>query len=191
MNKALFFFSGLSILMITSCTNKADNQSDESLANKNETVIYEVSIELNPETPNWMGNIDKKKLVTKLFSQVENGELDAYGFIDDPQGKTISWDDVLFSMDAKNDTLSILNAETGVYEQKVVKGSLHLNEIKGLIFIEEWSFGTKDEIKKEVLGIAPVRYFYGASDTLKETPKKRIPFVAYYGNKKPALLENY
>lgn len=192
MNKALFFFSGIAILMLVSCNNKADKASaDESLAKTNETVIYEVSLETNPEAPNWMGNIDKKKLVTKLFSQVENGELKAYGFLDDPQKETTDWEDVLLTMGAINDTITVMNIESGVYETKVIENELRLNEINALIFIEEWSFNAQHEIKKDILGVAPVRYIYSANDTLKANPIKRIPFVAYYGDKKPVLVENY
>ncbi|MCF8371475.1 MAG: hypothetical protein K9H64_07625 [Bacteroidales bacterium] len=198
MNKTLFFFTGIAILMLVSCNNKADKPSaDESLAKTNQTVIYEVSLELDPEAPNWMGNIDQKKLVTKLFSQVENGELDAYGFLDDPQKETIDWQDVLLTMDAINDTMTILDVETGVTETKIIQNELRLNEIKALIFIEEWSLDGDGKISKEVLGIAPVRYIFDTPDdapyhdTLVSKVRKRIPFVAYYGNKKPVLVENY
>lgn len=192
MNRAFFFLSGMVILLLASCTGKADKPAgNESLANTNETVIYEVSLELNPESPQWMGNIDRQKLVTKLFSQVEHGEVKAYGFLDDPQKETIDWENVLGTMDATNDTIQILNVETGAIETNVIQNELRLNDIKSLIFIEEWALGENGQLKKEVLGIAPVRYLYSAHDSIKNVHIKRIPFVAYYGDKRPPLVENY
>ena len=44
--------------------------------NKDRTVIYEVQLNVDAEFTNWMGNIDRKKLLRSIFNQVESGELD-------------------------------------------------------------------------------------------------------------------
>ena len=180
------------MLFLISCTDSSDGQADtQSLARSNETVIYEVSIEINPESPNWMGNIDNRKLITELFSQVENGELAAYSALRGAKGGTISWEDILYSLDAVNDTVQVMSVETGEMETLIIEGQLSLNEIKGLIFIEEWSLMGNAQIVKEVLGVAPVRYIYSVLDTIGQKPTKSIPFVAYYGHNKPELFESY
>ncbi|MEA3445923.1 MAG: hypothetical protein U9R19_14485 [Bacteroidota bacterium] len=192
MKRALYLFAAAIILFLASCESKVDDQQkNDSLSKSEETVIYEVSLEVDPEAVNWMGNIDQKKMLTKIFSQVENGELEAYGALSDPDGESILWEEILSAMDANPDTTEVMDVETGEYSIKISSPKLMLNEIKSLLFIEEWTLTTNGTINKEVLGIAPVRHFYSTQDTLKKNTRKRIIFVSYYGEKKPVLFERY
>ena len=57
-------------------------------------------------------------------------------------------------------------------------------DIKSIIFIEDWFIDpTTFQIKKEVVGIAPVFYYYADSNPENELLKK-IPFVIYFDGRK-------
>ena len=188
--KKLNLFIAALLVSLGACSPKEQKPADNvSLAKSSQTVIYEVSLEIDSDKPNWMGNIDRKKFLTQLFNQVKDGSLPAFRLMDNPStANPISWDGVLSAMDAANDTIHQLDVETGEENVKIIKGELHLSEIRGIIFIEEWSINAYGVIEKEVLGVAPLRFFSSGDDSVRQ---KRVPFVAYYGDNRPELFENF
>lgn len=71
------------------------------------------------------------------------------------------------------------------YECGGVYGYIYKNfditEIRSVIFIEEWYINTENlHIKKEVIGIAPVRTYYKEQDIEQKHPLKTIPFIIYF-----------
>ena len=176
------------IILFTACSTPENNEIEsDSLAKSTKTVIYEVSLEVDVDFTNWMGNIDQKKLIESIFNDVKNNKLTAY----EPMSNTeTTWSEIKTVMGAYRDTIDILNTETNKYETEIIESEIHLNEIKGIIFIEEWNLNTSGHIDKEVLGIAPVRYFANnIGDTIID--KKRIVFVTYYGDKHPPIFEEF
>lgn len=79
------------------------------------------------------------------------------------------------------DSIYSPNIETGEFTVNTFERQLDYSEIKSFIFIENWYV---DEItlriKKEVLGVAPVRTYYKEDDYNSEKPQKIIPFVVYF-----------
>ncbi len=192
MNRTIFVIVSCISLILASCSGNNDAQlQNQSLAKSDETVIYEVSLEIDPEASNWMGNIDQKKLLKNIFSKIEKGEIPAYGAMSDPFGDEIGWNEILSAMDASIDTVDVMDSQTSEWKQKITEGKLRLSEIKSLIFVEEWSLDKEGILQKKVLGIAPIRHYFAASDSLRSFPKKRIPFIAYFGDKRPELFESY
>jgi len=180
-------FLSLIFLFAACSTPKNDEPKTDSLAKSSKTVVYEVSLEVDNDFLNWMGNIDQEKLIKSIFNDVENNKQTAYAPM---TNEKTTWDEIMKNMGAFNDTIDIFNPETKKYEQNVIESGIQLNEIKGIIFIEEWNLNNEGHISKEVLGIAPVRYFSNnIGDTIVE--RKRIVFVTYYGDKKPPIFEEF
>ena len=181
----------ISILFLFACSEPVKNDSNvETLAKLDKTVIYEVSLEVEPDFANWMGNINQQKLVKNLFNNVKNNKLIAYDPMRVAENIIYTWDDIKDAMGAINDTLDILNTETNLYEQHVVEGKINLNEIKAIIFIEEWNMTKEGKIEKEVLGLAPVRIFLHAiGDSI--VTRKRIVFASFFGDKKPPIFSDF
>ncbi|MCD4794317.1 MAG: hypothetical protein K8R54_13865 [Bacteroidales bacterium] len=79
------------------------------------------------------------------------------------------------------DSIYSPNIETGEFTVNIFERQLDYSEIKSFIFIENWYV---DEItlriKKEVLGVAPVRTYYKEDDYNLEKPQKIIPFVVFF-----------
>ncbi len=176
------------IIFFAACSTPENNEIEpDSLAKSTKTVIYEVSLEVDADFTNWMGNIDQKKLIESIFNDVRNNRLTAY----EPMSNTeTTWAEIKTVMGVYIDTIDILNTETNKYETEIIESGIHLNEIKGIIFIEEWNLNTSGRIDKEVLGIAPVRYFANnLGDTIID--KKRIVFVTYFGAEKPPIFEDF
>ncbi len=190
--KRTHFLFIISLFFIFACSSPASKKSEvETLAKLDKTVIYEVSLEVDPEFTNWMGNINRKKLIENLFDDVKNNRLEAYFPMSSSVEQKMSWIDVEKAMDALNDTLDILNTETDSYEQHVVEGEMFMNEIKGVIFIEEWNMTPAGKIEKNVLGLAPVRYYSQEFGQDSIVTRKKIVFVSYFGDKKPPLFEDF
>lgn len=186
-----FLFFIVIALTLTACnSNSGEKQTNESLAKSDRTVIYEVLLDIDPEFTNWMGNIDRKKMLQNIFDQVENGDLDAYEPFSDLKESKMSWSDVEFKFGG-SDTMNVLDPKTGEYIQRIIHSQVNLSEILGIIFIEEWNLDSNNNLVKEVLGMAPVRYHTTVLDDGEVIEKKRIIFVTYFGEKKPALFEGF
>lgn len=173
----------LAAIVLTAC-----NQSKtETLSNQSNVIMYETAISVESARPDWVKNIDSYRMITNLFDKVQREELIAYSPYGD-LNTPMKWEQILFQMDALNDTVETVDAESNVVNQIVVEGKLNLSEIQGIIFIEEWSQEVESgKIVKEVLGVAPVRYDNSA---VGEEVRKSIVFVCYFTEKKPPLFPN-
>jgi len=182
MNNGIIIFSFVFLVIAVSC-NKEDNGS--SLERKDKTVIYEVDLSLDPELPNWMGNIDSGKFIEMLLEKVKSGKLTAYSPLT-VKPSPLTWNDIEFTLGVRTDSIEMTDPETGKVSWKVERNEINTNEIKRLIFIEEWSFDESNlQFNKKILGLAPVRVFYKEG---YDTELKSIAFVVYFGEKKPPVL---
>ena len=186
-------------ILLTSCSTK---QIGETLAKNSKTVSYEVKLtdNINCDYPysKRMDNLDRKMLVENLFTRIKNGALVPYDpYCYEKENNTVmTWYQIEEKFDAGNDTVQIYDVETKEYEYRIIKGDMLLEEIEGMIFIEEWNMGKDGSINKTVLGVAPVRYWtrdYGSSlmDSVEEKPEivKRIVCICYFGDKRPPIEE--
>ena len=183
--------SSILILFLFSCKNeKSSDNNMDSLAKSDKTVIYEVLLDTDPEFTNWMGNIDRKKLIQNIFNAVKQGDLDAYDPLSPPGETILSWDEISEKFGV-NDTISVMNAETGEWELQIIEADISLSEVRGIIFIEEWSLDENMSLIKQVLGIAPVRYYNSLLENGELIQKKKILFVTYFGEKMPQIFEGF
>ena len=185
-NTALLLLIGICLITFSCKTEQL------TMSKNNKTVLYEVSIEQDASRAEWMENLDRKKLVTSLFEKVKSGELQPYDF---SAPFPISWEKIEIAMDATNDTVMVMNIETEKYEEIVVKNEMDLQEIKSLVFFEEWSIDKHGRLQKEIIGVAPVRHYVPNYemhfDPEEQEIRKRVPFVVYYTDKKPSTADGY
>lgn len=149
--------------------------------------MYETVLSPELAKVDWVKNIDSRKWMDLLFDKVNKGELIAYSPYGDLE-TPMTWDDVLFQMDALNDTVITEDPETQEPKTQIIENKMQMSEIKGVIFIEDWSMNSEDgRISKEILGVAPIRYYPVG---ISEEPRKSIVFVCYFTENKPPLFEN-
>jgi hypothetical protein len=171
------------LLFFSSC----DQKKTESLSNNSSIIIYETVLSPELAKVEWVKNIDSRKWMESVFSKVENGELIAYSPYGDLE-TAMTWEDILFQMDALNDTVETEDPETKVIQQQIIVNKIHYSEIKGVLFIEDWRLNPDDgRIEKEILGIAPIRYY---AVGIGEETRKSIVFACYFTDNKPPLFEN-
>lgn len=182
MKKLVFLMLIVSGLMI-SC----GKDNTESLSNQSNVIMYETVLSTDIAKLEWVKNIDSRRMITSIFDKVKSGELKAYNPYGDLK-EPIRWENVLFQMDALNDTIEEVDPQTNETKSRIIQHEMSLSEIQGIIFIEEWSQETgSGRIVKDVLGVAPVRYFNPGNG---EEIRKSIVFVCYFTDKKPPLFEN-
>jgi len=127
----------------------------------------------NDRNPFW--NIyTYEKLVSVLFDKVSSGQLKTYDF---KSKKEIDFEEVKKRMGASPETLIVYDLDGNTVE-KTIDCEIIQQEIKSLLFIEDWYFDKKSlAIKKEIKGIAAVRSYvdYETNETIKS-----IPFVLFF-----------
>lgn len=178
----LIFLSGL--FLFVSC--KPEKNSPDDLIRHDNTIIYETKIIPEGENYNWMGNLNRTKLLEKILEQIKSGQLKAYDPFFFDKDKPLAWDEVEKNLGSFTDTLDVASTETNEIQQKVVHEDYDLSEIKSLIFIEEWYFDEQNHLQKNLLGLAPVRHIVKSENV----SSKRIAFVCYFSDKTPPLFAN-
>lgn len=113
-------------------------------------------------------------LVDALFKNVEEGKVNTFDF---NTKEAISFSEIEERMGATEMTINYIN-ENGDEVTQTIKQDLIAEEIKSLIFIEDWYIESNTlALRKKITGIAPVRYFMkGETDYVF----KQIPFVILY-----------
>jgi glycosidase len=182
MNRIFIFFQVLILFFEVSCNY---NGKSGSLERTDKNVIYEVDLSLDPELPHWMGNIDSKKFMEMLLEKVKSGKLTAYSPLS-AKPEPITWSDIEYNLGVRTDTAQTIDESTGKLTSKVMKNEINTNELKRLIFIEEWTFDESTlQFNKKILALAPVRVFTKENF---DSPLKSIAFVVYFTDSKPSLL---
>lgn len=146
-------------------------------------VAYEVSL-LNADNPEFLENIQVKRLADILVKKALCGNTESYSFSfrDSLLPKTL--DEVSNLLGKEVTCYEEENTATGGVDTICVDKDIDVGEIGGVAFIEDWYLNESTmEIIKEVKGIAPVRVFYhnDGQDTQTQLVKS-IPFVMYLKN---------
>lgn len=127
----------------------------------------------NDRNPFW-NHYAYNQLVSNLFQSVKDGELKIVDF----QSKdSMNYTDVEAMMGVVEKTISFQD-EDGNMVMQTIKYDLNPEDIKSLVFIEDWYLDTNSlTMKKVIKGIAPVRYFNtGNGDEIR----KLIVFLAEF-----------
>jgi len=139
---------------------------------ENEDILFENS-EITNGISTYIENINtpllnsysRSKFINMLFAQVLSGKSEG---VDYETGTRLNPDEIRKRAGERIDTLMMEDPENYELLKEVVlktEFTSFLNEIKSIIFIEEWYIDEKTlQIKKVVKGVVPVRWYYNYED---------------------------
>lgn len=113
-------------------------------------------------------------MITSIFNKVLSKQKQASDFY---TGEVLNPKEIWERMGAKDEVVLVENIEDpdGSLIEKIIKGEIHLYEIKSYIFTEDWYLDPVTlRIVKKVKGIAPVRYYWTGYDDKSKLVKKII-----------------
>jgi hypothetical protein len=89
----------------------------------------------------------------------------------------LSKQEIINNLGAGSDTIVIENVETGILEERILKGSIDYASIRSYVFTEDWYLDPLTlRIVKKIRSIAPVRFFYKPEDIDNEYLIKKNVF---------------
>ncbi len=152
-------------------------ENQEILMYKNElSDVFSDKIE-KENTPFW-NSYSRSKLKNIIFNRVLSGKSDAYDFI---SGAKLSLDEIRKRSGERIDTILVTDPiDYELWNEILVKTEITstMNQIKSVIFIEEWFIDQKTMyIKKVVRGVIPVRWQYDEGDYEQTHPYKNKLFM--------------
>lgn len=170
------FLSVITLFIFFSCGEKHKEKFGE-LTLLAKGIKYEVNFE-DTLRPQWVKNVDFKKLIDVLIDRVFSGKIQAYSYF---ENKPLTKEDLQTIGGAGIDTIWVENPDTGEEEMKVIKKEFDPDEIKSIVFIEEWHLDEKNlTLEKKVTGMIPVRFYTKEPST--EIRKEPL-FVVYFDKK--------
>ena len=132
----------------------------------------------NPDAP-FLNSIVERELLNTLYEAVINEQVKAYDYY---SKKPLSVKEVKENMGATTDTVYFQDMDAQP-QQQVVHNEARIFEIQSLIFIENWYIDMETlRMKKEVTGIAPVRYYYPYGEADGPEIVSKVPFMILFNN---------
>ncbi len=168
------------IAILLSCEN------EEKFQVLTERIQYDVPIKNTDVDANWwVNNIvgpDREELVKGLFNKALNGEIEVYDYFNE----LLTPDDIRkIGIDTTYKTIQRTTPPYEEYDTMIVT-RLDRGDITKLRFLEEWKIDKNTlEIKKKVVGIAPVKMVEMGGKLYSMTL-----FWIYLDEKYPAVLKN-
>ena len=103
---------------------------------------------------------DRYSLIDLLLYGIKYEGLTAYSNKDDEFKIPITPEQVDIEMGAVNDTTMVKNPDTGLWEQKVIGGTIRSDEVKQFLLKEIWFFDRNySKLDVRIIGICPIREF--------------------------------
>jgi hypothetical protein len=129
----------------------------------------------------FMTSITRRKFVSMLLDKVLKDSMTVYSPYE--RNLKMTKDDVLSRLDALDQSTKVLDPETGEIKVCIAKGVINKDEIKSVIFIEEWYLDTESlRMEKKIIGIIPVRHYYRMDESEGGELVKKKLFLAYFNN---------
>jgi hypothetical protein len=152
-------------------------ENDEMLMYKNELAdAYADRIE-NTNSPFW-NSYARAKFKNSIFNQALSGKSNAYDF---ESGNILTQEEIRKRAGEQLDTIQIEDPENPEnWIDYVIKTEISamMNQIKSVIFIEDWYIDEKTlRIKKIVKGVVPIRWYYDQEDFEQMDPLKTELFM--------------
>lgn len=132
------------------------------------------------ESPFW-NSYNKKRFINLILDRALNSKTEVYDFFSKEKLKK---EDILARFGCGHQTIQIVD-ENGETKSVDIDTEINQDEIKSVIFIEEWYLDPNTlKIYKKVVGVAPVRTFFKDDDVDQNFPQKNIAFLLYFDSKK-------
>lgn len=131
-------------------------------------IVYSVNLQ-DTIFPDNYKDVSEKKFINTIMDNVCSGKTQAFKAFDASEYYPYS----IYESE-KIDVAEIKKRlSKGKFAENVDKAPLYTEEeLKTVLFIEDWFFNKQDFVfEKDVIGIVPVRSFYGDDDTLKQFPR--------------------
>ncbi|MCF6366168.1 MAG: ankyrin repeat domain-containing protein [Bacteroidales bacterium] len=146
--------------------------------NINPDINFQLSKYEKEEAPFW-SSFSKQKIVKSVLNKVLSGKIDAYDFY---TGQKLKITDIYERFGA-NEEIEVWDYDYNTGDEIVIKykKEIYPDEIKSVIFIEDWYLDKKTlQIVKNVIGIAPVRRYENYEESDIPESEVSIPFVVYF-----------
>ena len=153
---------------------KADKKSDTRTLLA-ENVTYEMNL-YNQDNPEWLESLSVSRLVDLILSQVMDGKSKAYDFFSNDK-VALSTDVIRTNLGATVETYYVENEEKNTPDTVQVVGNIYPDEIRSVIFVEDWYIDDNMMIYKTVKRIAPVRHYHMVNELAEDEVVKKVPFV--------------
>lgn len=125
---------------------------------------------------------DRYSLIDLLIYGIQYEGLTAYSTkTEDEFQVPLTVEQVMREMGAVADTTMIRNAETGMYEEKVVGGDVRSTEIKQIMLKEIWFFDRKySRMDVRIIGLCPIREYIPSDAGENAQVRKSQTFWVYF-----------
>lgn len=153
---------------------KADKKS-ETRTLLAENVTYELNL-YNQDNPEWLESLSVSRFVDLILSQVLDGKSKAYDFFSNDK-VALSTDVIRTNLGATVETYYVENEEKNVTDTVQVAGNIYPDEIRSVIFVEDWYVDDNMMIYKTVKRIAPVRHYHMVNELAEDEIVKKVPFI--------------
>jgi len=155
--------------------NKED-RGDKTLIVEN--YAYEFDL-YNASHPDWMQNLSVSRFVNIILDKVLSGDVKAreFDFLSN-NNKVLSVSEAKERLGATIENYFTENEKTGEIDTVQVIGNIYPDEIRGVVFIEDWYIDyTNLELTKKVKRIIPIRKYDRVDEATGEIDEvKTIPF---------------
>ena len=134
---------------------------------------------------------DRKSLIDVLLASIQNGELQAYSYLDDQFTLPINYKEIEVRGGARMDSITISYPDPPYIEHDtLVYRDFSPDNVIGYRVKEDWFFDKqRSEMDVRIIGIAPLIYDRDESGTIREGNIKKPLFWIYYPQAR-ALLKN-
>jgi len=154
---------------------KPQANNNLTLLKANLTYEFELS---NQAVPTWTQDLNAQRFIDILLDNVLQHKTIAYDFFDSK--KHLSDKEIMENLGETTKNYTVENPKTGNADTLVVHQKMDIDEIKDVIFVEDWYIDWNTMmIVKKVKSIAPVRVFPSYTDAGEEETIKKIPFIVH------------
>ncbi|MBK3517559.1 type IX secretion system ring subunit PorN/GldN [Carboxylicivirga marina] len=125
---------------------------------------------------------NRYSLIDLLIYGIKYEGLTAYSTsTEDEFQVALTLDQVMREMGAVSDTQQIRNAETGLYEDKIIEGKIQSTDIKQVMLKEIWFFDRKySRMDVRIIGLCPIREFVPSDAGENAQIRKTQAFWIYF-----------
>lgn len=134
----------------------------------------------------------KNNLVNLFLLGIKDGKLTAYDAKSDDEFKVpMTYEQVKDAFGATTRTRQVRNVDTGEMQNAEVVGEIRSEEVKQFMLKEEWYFDKQTStLNVRIIGICPIREYFGDEDVNQATVRRQPVFWIYYPEARELMAAN-